>query len=294
MSDPVPIRRVVIVDGVPMSALVAAVPDPRAVVVALHGGATSSAYFDCPGHPRSSLVRLAAAHGYTAIALDRPGYGASSPHADGMDDANRRVALARAAVDQILAGAARGGGVFLVGHSAGCELALRLSLTDDVIGVELAGTGLRYRAAAVAVIEEATVTWRPAGLCNVLWQPTELYPPEVPTGGLSARGAAYEVDMTANWPRRDFAVVAAQVTVPVRLSTGDHESVWESTPEARAAIVALFTSSPRVTVNEVSDGGHNLSVGLTAESYHREVVAFVAECLVAVRRESERGTVEAG
>jgi len=42
----------------------------------VHGGATSSAYFDCPGHPRLSLLRLAATHGFTAIALDRPGYGA--------------------------------------------------------------------------------------------------------------------------------------------------------------------------------------------------------------------------
>ncbi|HET9566670.1 MAG TPA: alpha/beta hydrolase, partial [Mycobacterium sp.] len=46
MNAPRP--RVVLVDGVPMSALVASVPEPRAVIVAVHGGATSAAYFDCP------------------------------------------------------------------------------------------------------------------------------------------------------------------------------------------------------------------------------------------------------
>ena len=46
------------VDGVPMSGLVADAPDPRAVIVAVHGGATSAAYFDCPGHPELSLLRL--------------------------------------------------------------------------------------------------------------------------------------------------------------------------------------------------------------------------------------------
>ena len=37
---------VVDVDGVPMSARVAAVAAPRAVLVALHGGAVTSGYFD--------------------------------------------------------------------------------------------------------------------------------------------------------------------------------------------------------------------------------------------------------
>ncbi|HEY9304749.1 MAG TPA: alpha/beta hydrolase, partial [Mycobacterium sp.] len=45
-----PQPRVVIVDGVPMSAVVAEAPDPRAVIVAIHGGGTTSIYFDCPGH----------------------------------------------------------------------------------------------------------------------------------------------------------------------------------------------------------------------------------------------------
>ncbi|MDT5099087.1 MAG: hypothetical protein QOC76_2824, partial [Mycobacterium sp.] len=65
-----------------MSALIASVPEPKAVIVAIHGGATSAAYFDCPGRPELSLLRSAAANGYTAIALDRPGYGASAFYHD--------------------------------------------------------------------------------------------------------------------------------------------------------------------------------------------------------------------
>lgn len=72
MTSPRP--RVVMVDGVPMSGLLAeAAGQPRAVVVALHGGASTAAYFDCPGHPRLSLLRLGARLGFTMIALDRPG-----------------------------------------------------------------------------------------------------------------------------------------------------------------------------------------------------------------------------
>jgi pimeloyl-ACP methyl ester carboxylesterase len=280
MTGSDPRARIVMVDGVPMSGLVAAVDEPRAVIVAVHGGATSAAYFDCPGNPRLSLLRLAAAQGYSAIALDRPGYGASALYADEMADPDRRVALTYGAVDKIMADGRRGAGVFLVAHSAGCELALRMAAADgsNVIGLELAGTGLRYHPDAQAVIKEATVTSRPAGLRDLLWQPTDLYPPEVLTGALSAPGVAYEAGVTASWARRDFAELAARVRVPVEFSVADHESVWESTPEALSVITALFTSSPRIVVNEMADSGHNLSVGRSAGEYHHRVLSFVAEC----------------
>jgi pimeloyl-ACP methyl ester carboxylesterase len=295
VTGPDPRQRIVVVEGVPMSALVAEAEVPRAVLVAVHGGATSAAYFDCPGHPRLSLLRLAAAQGFTAIALDRPGYGASSLYQDEMSDPDKRVRLAYGAVDKILGDGPVGAGHFLVAHSAGCELALRMSVSHrnaELLGLELAGTGLRYHPEAKAVISEATVTSRPVGLRELLWQPTELYPPEVLTGGLSAPGVAYEAGVTANWARRDFPEVAARVRVPVEFSAGDHERVWESTPAALASIAALFTASPRFMVNEMASSGHNLSVGLTADEYHRRVLSFVEECIVA-HRHSEQASAEA-
>lgn len=278
-----------------MSALVAAVDEPRAVIVAVHGGATTSVYFDCPGHPRLSLLRKAASLGYTTIALDRPGYGASALYADEMSDTERRVALAFGAVDKIAAPDDRGAGVFVVGHSAGCELALRMTVDDrgaDVLGVELAGTGSSYAESAKAVLREATTTHRPAGLRDMLWQPTELYPAEVLTGALSAPGVLYEAEVTANWARRDFPALAARVRVPVEFSVAEHERVWDTTPEALTAIAASFTASPRVVVNEVADSGHNLSVALAAETYHGRVLSFVDECLDSATVTPESATIE--
>jgi pimeloyl-ACP methyl ester carboxylesterase len=277
MTQPQP--RVVLVDGVPMSALVATVPEPRAVLVAIHGGATTAAYFDCPGNPRLSLVRAGAAHGFTVIALDRPGYGASALYPEEFTDPDRRVEFAYAVVDAILADGDRGAGVFLMGHSAGCELALRMATADrTVVGVELAGTGLRYHQDARAVIKQATYTARP-GLRDLLWQPESLYPPEVLTSGLSAPGVAYEMEVTTHWAKRDLPSLAARVTAPVQFSVADHEAVWESTPDAVASIAALFTAASRVTINEVADAGHNISVGLTADVYHRRVFEFADECM---------------
>ncbi|EUA40951.1 alpha/beta hydrolase family protein [Mycobacterium avium subsp. avium 2285 (R)] len=79
MNGAAPRPRLVIVDGVPMSALVAEAEDPKAVLVAIHGGGTTAVYFDCPGHPSFSLLRAGATAGFTVVALDRPGYGSSAP-----------------------------------------------------------------------------------------------------------------------------------------------------------------------------------------------------------------------
>ncbi|KWX65930.1 alpha/beta hydrolase [Mycobacterium sp. NAZ190054] len=287
-----PRPRVVLVDGVPMSGLVAQVQDPRAVVVAVHGGATSAAYFDCPGRPELSLLRLAAARGFTAVALDRPGYGTSAVYAGEFSDPARRVAATSGAVDKIV-GTARGAGVFLLGHSAGCELALRLATArDDVVGVEVAGTGLRYSESAKRIISSATTTNRPAGLRDLLWEPADLYPAEVLTGALSAPGVAYEAEVTAHWSRRDFPAIAAGVRVPVQYSVAEHEKVWQTDAAAVAAIAGLFTASPQVRVNAMPGSGHNLSVGLTAGEYHRNVLSFTEEC-IAGTQDRDREQVEA-
>jgi len=290
--------RVVFVDGVPMSGLVAAVEEPKAVVVAFHGGSSTAAYFDCPGHPSLSLLRMGADNGYTVVALDRPGYGSSAPYPDAMERPEQRIALAYGAIDKILGASARGAGLFLVGHSAGCELVVRMA-TDDraeqagVIGLELAGTGVQYDAAMAEIMKAATATGRPTGLRELLWQPAELYPPDVLSDMTnSSTGALYEVGMTTNWPRQDFPALAPHVRVPVQFSAAEHERVWRSDADAMAQIAAMFTSSPRFVTNEQSGTGHNMSLSLNAAAYHGSVLSFVEECVVAQRNTSK--TMEAG
>jgi pimeloyl-ACP methyl ester carboxylesterase len=281
-----------------MSGLIAAAADPRGVIVAFHGGASTAAYFDCPGHPRLSLLRAGAALGYTVIALDRPGYGASAPYPDAMQRPEQRVALAYGAVDKILGSSPRGAGLFLLAHSAGCELAVRMT-TDEtadhaaLIGLELAGTGLQYADAANEILKTATATTRPVGLRELLWQPAHLYPAEVLSGITnSSTGALYEAEMTKDWPRQDFPALAGEVSVPVQFSVADHERVWKSDPEALAGIAAMFTAAPRFVINEQVGAGHNLSLSVSAAAYHLKVLAFVEDCVVA--RQSATTKLEAG
>jgi pimeloyl-ACP methyl ester carboxylesterase len=283
MSAPRP--RVVMVDGIPMSGLMVEAAEPRAVIVALHGGASTAAYFDCPGHPRSSLLRLGAQLGFTTIALDRPGYGSSAPYPDAVERPEQRVALAYGAVDAMLGDRPRGAGLFVVAHSNGCELAVRMAtdarVETGLLGLELAGTGLRYQDAALEILRDAGPTRRPPGLRQLLWEPAHLYPSEVLTGITnSSTGAPYEGAMVRDWPARDFPALAAQVRVPVRFSHAEYERVWCSDSEALARIADAFTDAPRFLTAEQATAGHNLSLGLTASAYHLKVLSFVEECVV--------------
>jgi pimeloyl-ACP methyl ester carboxylesterase len=281
---PPPVLCTADVDGIQMSALLAEAPHPRATVIAIHGGATTSGYYDCPGHPRLSLLRLGAALGFTVIALDRPGFGSSAPHAEEMTDPQHRVDLAYDAVDCVLGSRRRGAGSFVLAHSAGCELALRMATHQrgsQLLGLEIAGTGRRHQPAARDILRRPELRDVRKGVRELLWQTAHLYPTEVL--GSAVQGSwspAYEATVVANWSKRDFPALAAQVQVPVRFSLGDHEAFWESGPAGLADVAAMFAASPRVVVNEQRDSPHNLSLGLTAAAYHLGVMSFAEECIV--------------
>ena len=198
----------------------------------------------------------------------------------------------------VLGDSGRGAGVFLLGHSAGCELAVRLAAderaaTAGVFGLAMSGTGLRYTERAGEILKKATVTLRPVGLRELLWQPAHLYPPEVFAAvGKTPSGARYEADVTRKWPVQDFPALAPQVRVPVLFSVAEHERIWRSDPRSLADIAALFTASPRFELDEQPGAGHNLSLSVYAAAYHLKVLSFLEEC--AVTRECSTTELEAG
>jgi pimeloyl-ACP methyl ester carboxylesterase len=277
--------RLVIVDGVPMSALVSEAPEPKAVIVAIHGGGTTALYFDCPGHPSYSLLRKGAALGFTVVALDRPGYGSSAPYPDAMTRGEQRVDLAYGAVDRILGERPRGAGLFLMGHSGGCELVLWMAADErggDLLGLELAGTGRHWHPAARELLKTATRQSRPAGMRELLWSPERLYPPEILTGvTVSPSAPAYEDQAVSDWARQTFPALAPAVRVPVQFSIAEYERVWQTDDSALTEITALFSGSPRFTVNRQPEAGHNISLGHTAADYHAKVFEFADLCVAA-------------
>ncbi len=278
-----PVSRVVDVEGIPMSGLLIEADAPRAVIVALHGGAAKSVYWDCPGHPELSLMRQAVAQGFTVLALDRPGYGSSRPHREDMTEPARRVELAYAATDAILGSGSRGAGVFLWGHSVGSELTMRMAVDNrnhDILGLELSGTGREHHALAADIFGGKDRYANARGVGELLWTPEDIYPEDMLGGAkIASSTPAYEGVVTASWPRDNFPALASKVRVPVNFTAAEHEKVWRNDPSALDEVAAMFTQAPRVQLHVEPGGGHNLSIGYAAPAYHRHVLAFLEDCI---------------
>ncbi|MEZ0350257.1 alpha/beta hydrolase [Mycobacterium sp. pR1184] len=290
-AAPTPRPRLVIVDGVPMSAVVCEAADPKAVIVAIHGGGTTAVYFDCPGHPSYSLLRTGAAAGFTVVALDRPGYGSSAPYPEAMVSGDQRVNLAYGAVERIIGERPSGAGLFVMGHSGGCELTMRMAADErgaELLGIELAGTGRHYHPAAKEILKTATRERRPPGMRDLLWSPANMYPPEVLGGAtVSPSAPSYEDQMVSDWARQTFPTLAPAVRVPVHFSIAEHEKVWQTDDSAVQEIVSMFSGVPRFTLHRQPDAGHNISLSHRAPEYHAKVLGFVDECVAARSTDEE-------
>ena len=153
---------------------------PRPLVVALHGGTYTSAYFDLPGY---SLLARAAALGVPVLAPDRPGYGASPllPHGGGTlrDNADFLAVAIGDGWRRYGEGAA---GVVLVAHSIGAAIALMVAgeaLDWPLIGVAVSGVGLHTpdesRAAWAALPDQVHVDLPPPVKDQVMFGPPGSY-----------------------------------------------------------------------------------------------------------------------
>ncbi|WP_405739972.1 alpha/beta fold hydrolase [Streptomyces sp. NBC_01525] len=270
--------------GIPLSALLAEPrhAPPRAVVVAVHGGGMRAGYFHGRAHPTLSLLDLGARLGYTVLALDRPGYGASAgrlPLGQGLAEQSATLA---AALTAFADGHRTGTGFFAVAHSYGGKLALRAAAEGafgpDLIGVDVSGIGHRP---AVDFSRLSASDGRPNG--SLHWGPLSLYPPGTfrLAGTLVTPMPEREVREMAHWPEQ-FAGIATRIRVPVRFTFAEHERWWRHDGQTVAAMTALFTGAT-VTVDRQLAAGHNISLGWAARSYHLRALGFLEECVTARR-----------
>jgi pimeloyl-ACP methyl ester carboxylesterase len=281
------------VGGIAVTGLIARVDRPRAVLLAMHGGGSRAAYFDGSVDPDQSLLRLAAGLGFTAVAFDQPGYAASAGQVDGWSLEQRADLVARAlaaTVDDV------GAGVVVVAHSQGAQLSVYLSAgSPRVIGLEMSGSGVRLQTRAPIIAPKPDPGRLGRQAFELIWGDPGLYP----AGALarentrSSAAPAAALDDALAWPTR-LPEIAAQVTVPVRLTLAEHEQVWDATPEGQAGIAALFTAAPWVQTALQPDAPHNISLSLAARAYHLHVLAFADECGLWARRSGRAGEAARG
>ena len=267
--------------GLALSALIAEPEgqEPRATIVAVHGGGMRAGYFDGQAHPDVSLLTLGARLGYTVVAVDRPGYGLSARELrDGQTLAEQTVAM-RAALTDLLTSRSTGAGLFLVAHSYGGKLALSCAadpLGVPLLGLDVSGCGHRFALDPATLCEPHS--GRGAWVRN--WGRLRLYPPNTfrDCAQLIAPMPALDWAQAVRWPQL-FTDLAAQVDIPVRLTFGEYEQWWRHDDQSVTDLLSRFTRAPRVVVDRLAEAGHNISLGWTARAYHLRALAFLEECM---------------
>lgn len=261
---------------------------PRAVIVALHGGGMNAGYFDGQAHPDVSLLALGARLGFTVLALDRPGYGASAARLPGGQRLSAQAATVRAAIAAFTTAHAPTAGTLVLGHSFGAKVALAVAAAWDaspLLGVDVSGCGRR-----LAVHPRQISPDGGAGLRHRNWGPLSLYPPDTfrMCQTVVAPMPAQELSTVASWMRLS-AVILPRVRVPVRLTFAQHEAWWGQADDDLADLRGQLSAAPRVVVDRLPHAGHNISLGWAARAYHLKVLAFVEECLTARAQEAPQG-----
>ncbi|MFC9837448.1 alpha/beta fold hydrolase [Rhodococcus sp. NPDC127530] len=259
------------------------------LLVALHGGGSGAAYFDSPVCPESSLLALAAATGWRAVSLDRPGYGASTSLQTRRLDLAAQAGLLRDVVARLAAGAP----MLLVGHSLGAITALQLARQIErepgdirLLGVAVGGAPLVYTAeqrALHATVDASGMTIRrPPGALRDPgdWLgPEGSYPPQLreQLHEVVSRVPSGEMADAANAPEL-LAELLSEAHVPVQFAVAELESTM-------ASAAAVFTRAAEILRRPGSElfmvpgSGHNLSLGFRARSYHLRVLSFAEQLL---------------
>ncbi len=263
-------------DGVRVSGLYVAVDDPRAVLIAIPGGGLHSGYFDGQCAPEVSFLDLAASLGYSALAVDRPGYGASTGIPDAMTRRQAQADRVWTAVEAVISDGHAGVPVGILGHSfgsmVGMTMAGRADPPVDLLGLSISGVGTTYQ--KIVLDEQAFSRMRN-------WGPAEYYPEGTLDRGTrpTAPSAGVENDDAIRWPD-DVAGVAAAITCPVQVAFAEHELNWSDDLDSMAKI---FVVAERVETLLQRNAGHNISLGWAARPYHLRVLAFFEDCLNARR-----------
>nr|WP_237536283.1 alpha/beta hydrolase [Streptomyces sp. SID3343] len=260
----------------------------RGVLLAVHGGGSRAAYWHRENATGDSLLTLGAALGWTVLAIDRPGYGASA----GLDRARQGLD----AQADLLFALIDGFGdvpVFVAAHSMGAILSLRMGADKrgrDLLGLAVGGVPLKYtqarldELAAIPTEGDFVPSTGGGGVPDTFFGPPGSYDPGLLTraGRIVAPVPMAEfVDVRQN--PYTLPGVLAQVRVPVQWTIAEFERSNLAGPEVLDEARRLLALAPRVETHIQPGVGHNISLHHAARAYHLRVLAFAEECLLARR-----------
>lgn len=255
------------------------------LIVAVHGGTYDSAYFDVDGH---SLLARAAANGVPAIAIDRPGYGAT-PLLDRADMTLRgqgRFLVAALADLWRLHGEGRPGMV-LVAHSIGAAISLfaaREPAELPLLGVAVSGVGMRtppeHREMWNAFPDIDLVEMPDPVKDEVMFGPAGSFRPESVMAARAANRTVPRVeivDIVTTWAGHAADVLGA-IRAPVHYRQGEHDRLWITGQGEVDAFAAALGNSARVDAAMMRGAGHCLDFHDVGAAFHLQQLGFAMQC----------------
>ncbi len=257
------------------------------LIIAIHGGGYTSAYFDLPGF---SLVERASGLGIPIIAIDRPGYVQSpgfAPAEATIANNAERLNEAIGELWQRFGGGTRG--VFLIGHSIGGAITIAIAARQPswpLLGIAISGVGLVTPPASGeqwAALPDIPMIDMPPHLKDyVMFGPDWTHTADAPARSHAADAPcprAELIDITSTW-HGAVRPLAARVQVPVHYRQGEFDRLWITGPEQVAGFGAAFTGAPRVDAAAFDRAGHCIDFHRLGQAFQLEQLAFALNCCV--------------
>jgi pimeloyl-ACP methyl ester carboxylesterase len=261
---------------------------PRGVIVALHGSGYTSRYWDGPHDPESSLLRLGAGLGFRVLAVDRPGYGASTSIPTEQKSIEAQAGVLGQFIREVNSRWAPVP-VFLIGHSLGSLLAVRIAAREaagHVSAIDVAGLPYEWR----PDIRDAVQAHLEAGrsMLGSAKSRAQIYfgpPSTYDLHGLAAversfasRIPGIEMRDSLDSPAM-LSRLGPMIKVPVQCTVAEHEQCVVGGDAAVDGNRRLFTASPLVVAHRQVRAGHNVSLHRIGRAYHLRALAFFEEVI---------------
>ena len=253
------------------------------LVVAVHGGTYTSAYFDVPGF---SLLDRAAALGIPIIALDRPGYGESPMLDDGRMAAQARflTGALKQAWEQYGAGTS---GMVIIAHSIGAAISLRIAGEPDglpLLGIAVSGVGLRtpegHQPMWEALPDLPHVDLPSPVKDEVMFGPPGSYGPDMPAASHVSDAPALRaelVDIVSTW-HHDVRDVLGRIRIPVHYRQAEIDHLWIVDQSEVDGFAAALVNAPRVDAAMVRGTGHCMDFHRVGAALQVQQLGFALQC----------------
>jgi pimeloyl-ACP methyl ester carboxylesterase len=257
----------------------------RPLLIAIHGGTYTSAYFDVDGH---SLLDRAERNGITAIAIDRCGYG-KTPFIHDMSILGQAAFLSRTLNDLWTQYRGDANGVVLIGHSIGAAIALGVAGNPGdlpLLGIAVSGIGVRtpdeHSAMWNSLPDLPTVEMPAAVKDQLMFGPPGSFDPAVAAASHAADAPvpkAELIDIVGRW-QAQAAAVCSSVRVPVHYRQAAQDRLWIVDKDEVEAFARRFSAAPRVDAAMIPNTGHCMELHAVGPALLLQQLGFALQCAV--------------